>query len=121
MVADAFSPAARSPAAPAGRNGGAVLSRWSKMVLSSTPGGAGSNCAFTWPIVQDGQQVAIPDHAGAELLGGAGIGVEQFRAVRRGSHHAAMQQAWESEIGGVFSDRKSTRLKSSHLGISYAV
>src|ERR1039458_5887669 len=168
MVAEAFSPAAKSPLAPAGRACGAVLRRGSKMVLSSTVGGGGSNCALTRPSARSARsgrscktarrspslttrapnfsaalvsalsslapcagglttrpcskpgkaksdrkstaefrrvlfRSAIPDHEGAELLGGAGIGAEQFGAVRGGSHDAAMQQARKSEIGGVFS------------------
>ena len=112
MLAEAFSPSARSPTGrPTGCAGGAVFSRWSKIVLSSTPGCGRSNCAFTRPsarsarsrpFMQHGHQVAILHYARAELFGGGGVHVLERRAVRRRPHQPRVQQSRESEIGGVF-------------------
>src|SRR5205814_8461168 len=46
---------------------------------------------------------------------------QKGRGVSRPHHHQAQQQSSRAVEGDGHPDRKSTRLNSSHLGISYAV
>ena len=77
------------------------------MVLSSTPGGGGSNCAFTraervvgqiGPFVENGDHspsltTRAPDFSAALVSTSF-----RLRAVRRRPHQARMQQAGKHEV-----------------------
>src|ERR1039458_5712490 len=68
--------------------------------------------------------VAIAGRAGRRRLSSAAVGWWSSRGglvvePRRAGGRAAV--GWWSSRGGLAGDRKSTRLNSSHLGISYAV
>src|SRR5690606_41671740 len=76
-------------------------------------------------VLERGEEALDPVHDGAEARGGehveAVLGTGQFRGEDRGGRAGAQVRR---EVPGLLDrdpDRKSTRLNSSHVKISYAV
>src|SRR5690606_40031324 len=53
--------------------------------------------------------------------GGAHHHAEYAQIEKEGAGQVQLAEQWQLEMGGVAGDRKSTRLNSSHVKISYAV
>src|SRR5690606_41889479 len=67
-------------------------------------------------VVVDGRDGAA--QSAGDLAGGDGVDAFLRRQLKGGFHDGL---AWKTEFSGAYSDRKSTRLNSSHVKISYAV
>src|SRR5262245_63214214 len=78
--------------------------------------GASPLPAWVWAV--DATRILWANAVGAAMFGAATVGALQQRPFER-KHPAARQVARLADA--LPPDRKSTRLNSSHLGISYAV
>src|ERR1039458_10507735 len=84
------------------------------------------------PVVRLGLKTMLATEDGLRVIGMAGSGKEALAEVRRSKPDVVLMDLRMPEMEGVDAimelrriepdlDRKSTRLNSSHLGISYAV
>src|ERR1035441_191066 len=98
-----------------GNSPSGLLSRWSACGLIALCGFGWSGCA-TQAVVRFSPAAVAAMSPAAEV-------VQPFEAIRLGKQYVAAHPRTEFlySSGDSMLDRKSTRLNSSHLGISYAV